>query len=168
MYSRERVEGGVGGGSCTIVNLKRFKVAMTLALTRTGYSMLTVSSGSSGIRSVTRGISCTIGTSIHSPKVLRSLKIRGMSITIVTMTRGVRTDVATAVRIGRLKIPFIVTGTVGSLRNEVLRGVKTSGIVCPRRSVNVEITEGLLSDKFISVFRLSSSFDVTRFGVPQR
>lgn len=107
-----------------------------------------------------------MGTSIHRPKVLGTLKIRGISMTVVTITRGLRTDVSTAVRTGSLKIPFMITGDVGSLRKHVLSGVNTSGVVCPRRSVKLQITEGLVSNKCLSIFRLSTRFDVTRFSVP--
>lgn len=153
-------------GRCVIVKYKEFKSSMTAAVRLLNRRMVTVSGDRRVVRGVISGIARTTVMSIASRRTLESVKLKGFSMTVVTVKTSVETSVVTALVTGRVKMSRVMYGTGSRLRTGILCGVKTSEMMFPRESVKIEITRGLISSGVLSRVRLSPRCSVMRVIAP--
>ncbi len=153
-------------GHVNVVKSKHFNRTLIRTLITRNTRVILVSASHRGLRRLSSCISGTDRKSTAGVRTLRRTKVTSYSAIIITVNRGVRNDIVTAIGYGSLNIHAIITGTASRIRKHILQHINTSIIVFPGHSQTRHLTEDLLATDRIRLFRITSKLYTTRISAP--
>ncbi len=150
-----------------VIGIGRFGYRVATTLAENGMEVLAIDSNESLIASIRDQVTQAICIRIEDEASLRSVGIEEMDIVIVAIGENFAQSILiTALLKKKLKIPRVITRSIGDIHEEILRLVGADRIILPEQTVATQLADRL-SLPFSSLARLTGDYSIGIVTAPE-
>lgn len=150
-----------------VIGLGRFGYQIATTLAENGMEVLVVDKNESIIASIRDHVTQAICMNIEDEASLRSIGVEEMDTVIVAIGEDFAQSILiTALLKKKLKIPRVITRSIGNIHEEILKLVGADRIILPEHTVAIQLADRL-SLPFNSIARLSGDYSIGIISAPE-
>ncbi len=150
-----------------VIGLGRFGYQVATTLAENGMEVLVIDKNESIIASIRDHVTQAICMHIEDETSLRSIGIEEMDIVIVAIGEDFAQSILiTALLKKKLKIPRVITRSIGNIHEEILKLVGADRIILPEHTVATQLADRL-SLPFNSIARITGDYSIGIIPAPE-